>query len=162
MAEKCRDNPQTLKTAGRWLGGIGAPFVLMGSGIWSFLGLCMLGAAFATYHLLSVHYDSPCKPALFRCPYCSHQMNFFQNWKCRHCGTLNEARNRTFVEECANSDCGNKPHSLMCSACGKIIIFDQYKYKLSPDEYAHFADAQPRETGPAEDTLSERRKRLQL
>jgi hypothetical protein len=85
VAKEYRANAQTLKTAGLWLGGAGAAFVLMGSGIWSFLGLCMLGAALAAYHVPSVHYDFSCKPPSFKCPYCSHQMALFQPWICGHC-----------------------------------------------------------------------------
>ena len=45
VAVRYRDNAQTLKFTGLSVGGIGAVFVLMGPGIWSFLGLCLLGAA---------------------------------------------------------------------------------------------------------------------
>jgi hypothetical protein len=161
VAERYRVNAQTLKTAGLWLGGIGAAFVLMESGIWSsFLGLCMLGAAFAAYHFPSVRYDSPPRPASFKCPYCSHQMALFQQWICGHCETWNEARKRTFVESCIH--CNLEPHSLLCSACGKLIVFQQYNYDFSPEEYARFPGSRPRETGRAEDSLAERRKRLRL
>ena len=159
VAEEYRSNPQTLKSAGLWLGGIGAAFVLMGSWISSFLGLCLLGAAFGAYHLLSVHNNSPRKPPSFKCPYCSHQMALFHQWICGHCDTWNEARKRTFVERCLH--CDLQPHSLSCSACGKRSIFDKYNYKLSPEEYARFPGPRPRDTG-TEDTLPERRKRLRL
>ena len=159
IAERYREDARALKTASPWLGGTGAAFVLMGSGIWSFLGLCMLGAAFAAYHFPLVHYDSPRKPASFKCPYCSHQMALFQEWICGHCEICNEARKRTFVESCIH--CDLEPHSLLCSACGKVIIFHEYNYNLSPEEYARFPGSRPRETGGA-DTLAERRKRLRL
>jgi hypothetical protein len=160
VAERYRDDVQAFKSAAPWLGGTGAAFVLMGSGIWFFLGLCMLGAAFAAHHFLSVHYDSPPKPASFKCPYCSHEMALFQQWKCGHCDAWNEARKRTFVERCI--DCNLEPHSLLCSACGKVSIFSANDYDLSPGEYARFPGSRQRETGPTEDPLAERRKRLRL
>jgi hypothetical protein len=159
LATTYRDTAQTLKSASLWLGGIGAALVLMGSGRSSFLGLCIIGVAFAAYYPRSDHDDSPSEPPSFKCPYCSHQMPLFQRWKCGYCPRWNEARTRTIVEECP---CGIEPHSLMCTACGELIIFDEYKYNRSPGEYAYFAGAQPRATRPAEDKLAERRRRLRL
>ncbi len=93
------DTAHTLKSASLWLAGIGAALVLIGSVRSSFLGVCIIGVAFAASYPRSDRDDSPSEPPAFKCPYCSHQMALFQRWKCGHCDKWNEVCQRTFVEE---------------------------------------------------------------